>query len=52
MEKEPIKEKKLPPCEIRIRCRECLFRALCLDEEELELLKEKEKSDLSKSINC
>ena len=32
MEKEPIKEKELPPCEITKRCKECLFKWLCIEE--------------------
>ena len=46
-EKEIWIEKKLPPCIVVKRCKECIFRALCLDEEELELLKEKEKCEKS-----
>lgn len=36
MEKEKTNN-KLPPCINVEKCKECLFRTLCMDEEELEM---------------
>lgn len=37
MEKEN-KKSELPPCIDTAKCRECLFRTLCMDEEELQMV--------------
>lgn len=42
MEKERTNT-QLPPCINVEKCKECLFRTLCLDDEDLELIKQQWK---------